>query len=220
MIWRGQNHKQVCNRYSRAVATSQIFTNRSYTVLIGGFRCPLPYVCSMRNDIDARYIELRRHSLTLVNERQTMIILYKQFSFNHSLSLNSGPRASYQIRKIAGCACAGNAGNVFPPPRVSDLDMHHGTIVTHVSWCISGSLTNGFLWNRWRGKRSRHSRRTRNPQFYVSGKRPIVTRHFTNHKKTGWNIAKTWKSRKTHHTSPSWARYGLSFSRCSEQSYR
>ena len=22
--------------------------------------------------------------------------------------------ASYQIRKIAGCACAGNAGNVFP----------------------------------------------------------------------------------------------------------
>ena len=25
----------------------------------------------------------------------------------------SGPWASYQIRKIAGCACAGNAGNVF-----------------------------------------------------------------------------------------------------------
>ena len=24
------------------------------------------------------------------------------------------PWASYQIRKIAGCACAGNAGNVFP----------------------------------------------------------------------------------------------------------
>ena len=35
------------------------------------------------------------------------------------------------------------------------------------------SLTSGFLWNRWRGKRSRHSRRMRNPQFYVSGKRPI-----------------------------------------------
>ena len=27
---------------------------------------------------------------------------------------------------------------------------------------------------RWRGKRSRHSRCMRNPQFYVSGKRPIV----------------------------------------------
>ena len=37
-----------------------------------------------------------------------------------------------------------------PPPRVSDPDMHHGTCVTHVPWCIPGSLTNGFLWSRWR----------------------------------------------------------------------
>ena len=57
--------------------------------------------------------------------------------------------ASYQIRKIAGCACAGNAGNVFPRRRfqrkllVSDPDMHHGTCVTHVPWCMSGSLTCG-----------------------------------------------------------------------------
>ena len=55
--------------------------------------------------------------------------------------------ASYQIRKIAGCACAGNAGNVFPHRRlqrkllVSDPGMHHGTCVTHVPWCMSGSLT-------------------------------------------------------------------------------
>ena len=57
--------------------------------------------------------------------------------------------ASYQIRKIIGCACAGNAGNVFPirrlqrKPLVSDPGMHHGTCVTHVSWCMSGSLTCG-----------------------------------------------------------------------------
>ena len=55
--------------------------------------------------------------------------------------------ASYQIRKIAGCACAGNAGNIFPRRRfqskslVNDSDMHHGTCVTHVPWCMSGSLT-------------------------------------------------------------------------------
>ena len=55
--------------------------------------------------------------------------------------------ASYQIRKIAGCACAGNAGNVFPrhrfqkKPLVNDPDMHHGTCVTHVPCCMSGSLT-------------------------------------------------------------------------------
>ena len=54
--------------------------------------------------------------------------------------------ASYQIRNIAGCACAGNAGNVFPrrrfqrKPLVSDPGIHHGTCVTHVPWCMSGSL--------------------------------------------------------------------------------
>ena len=59
------------------------------------------------------------------------------------------PWASCQIRKIVGCACAGNAGNVFPCRRlqrkllVSDPDMHHGTCVTHVPWCMSGSLTRG-----------------------------------------------------------------------------
>ena len=69
-----------------------------------------------------------------------------------SIHINSDSKlwmtwASYQIRKIAGCACAGNAGNVFPrrrfqrKPIVSDPGMHHGTCVTHVPWCMSGSLT-------------------------------------------------------------------------------
>ena len=84
------------------------------------------------------------------------------------------PWASYQKRKIAGWACAGNTRNVFPPPRVSDLDMYHDTCVPHVPWCIPGSLTSSFLWSRWQEKRSRNSRRMRNPQFYVSGKRLIV----------------------------------------------
>ena len=51
--------------------------------------------------------------------------------------------------------------------------MHHGTCVTHMPWWMPGSLISGFIWSRWRLKRSRHSRRMRNPQFYVSGKRPI-----------------------------------------------
>ena len=42
--------------------------------------------------------------------------------------------------------------------------------VTHVPWCLPGSLTHGFLRRRWWGKRSR---RIRNLQFYLSGKRPI-----------------------------------------------
>ena len=58
--------------------------------------------------------------------------------------------ASYQIRIIAGCACAGNAGNVFPAtdlkkykPLINDPGMHHGTCVTRVALCMSGSLTSG-----------------------------------------------------------------------------
>ena len=49
-------------------------------------------------------------------------------------------------------------------PRVSDPGMHHGMM--HA----------GIANPRWRGKRSRHSRRMHNPQFYVSGKRPMSRR--------------------------------------------
>ena len=66
-------------------------------------------------------------------------------------------------------------GTFSPPPLVSDPDMHHGTCVTHVPWCMPGLLTSGFLWSRWRGKHSPHSRRMRNPQLCVSGKRPMDT---------------------------------------------
>ena len=67
----------------------------------------------------------------------------------YAICLQPRQWASYQIREIAGCACARNAGNVFPhcrfqrKPLVSDPGMHHGTCVTHVPWCMSGSLTCG-----------------------------------------------------------------------------
>ena len=88
--------------------------------------------------------------------------------------------ASCQIRKIAGAHAPGMPGTFSPSPQVSDPDMHHDTCVTHVPLCMPGSLTSSFLWNRRRGKRSRHSRRMRNLQFYVSGKRPMGEwLHFT-----------------------------------------
>ena len=65
-------------------------------------------------------------------------------------------------------------GTFSRPPRVSDPDIHRGTCVTHVPRWMPGSLTCGFLWSRWRRKRFRHSRRIHNPQFNVSGKRPMV----------------------------------------------
>ena len=48
----------------------------------------------------------------------------------------------------------------FPLPSwFSDPDINHGKCVTPG--------------NRWRGKRSRHSRRMLNPQCYIPGKRPM-----------------------------------------------
>ena len=60
--------------------------------------------------------------------------------------------ASCQIRKIAGTHAPGMPGTFSPSPQVSDPDMHRGTCGTHVPWCMPGSLTSGFLWNRRRGK--------------------------------------------------------------------
>ena len=64
-------------------------------------------------------------------------------------------------------------GTVSPPPRVSVPDMHPGTCVTHMPWCMPRLWINGFFWSRWREKRSWHSRRMRIPQFCVFGKRPM-----------------------------------------------
>ena len=73
--------------------------------------------------------------------------------------------------KLRFAHAPGMPGTFSPPPRVGGPGMHHSTCVTNVPWCMPGSLTNGFLWSRWRGK---CSRRMRNPQFCVSGKRPMA----------------------------------------------
>ena len=83
-----------------------------------------------------------------------------------------GPLTKYAKLRVAHAP--ETPGTFFPPELVSDPVMHHGTCVTHVPWCMLGSLTSGFLLIRQREKRSRHSRCICNPQFCVSGKRPIA----------------------------------------------
>ena len=70
----------------------------------------------------------------------------------------------------------GMPGAFSPPLQVSNPDTHHGTCMTHVPWCMPGSLTSGFLLSRWQWKGSQDSRRMRNHQFYASGKRSILPR--------------------------------------------
>ena len=71
---------------------------------------------------------------------------------NFRITLCHLPWASYQIRKIAAAHAPGMPETSCPPPQESDPDMHHGTCVTHVPWCMLGSLTSGFFWSRRVGK--------------------------------------------------------------------
>ena len=86
-----------------------------------------------------------------------------------------GPHTRYV--KLWVAHAPGILGTLSPTSQISNPDMHHGTYVTHVPWCMSGSLTSGFLWSRWRGKCSRHFRCMCNPQFYVFVKRPMGRRY-------------------------------------------
>ena len=113
------------------------------------------------------------------------------------ITRNLSALASHQIPKLWVVHAPGMPGTFYMPLRVSDPDMNHGTCVTHVLWCMPGSLTSGFLWSRWRGKRSRLSRRMRNPQFYVSGKSPTSWRHHT-HTINGNPMEMTSTSLQTH----------------------
>ena len=114
-----------------------------------------------------------------VESNHFITIWIRQMIISSSRTAN-GPLTRYV--KLLVAHALGMPGTFSSPVRVSDPDMHHGTCVTHVPWCMPVSLTSGFLWSRWRGKRSRHSRRMRNPQFYISGKRPMVL--------TCWNLGK------------------------------
>ena len=69
--------------------------------------------------------------------------------------IQNGPLVRYVKLRVAHVP--GMPGTFSPSPRVSNPDMHYGTCVTHLPWCMSGSLISGFPWRRWRGKHSRHS---------------------------------------------------------------
>ena len=76
------------------------------------------------------------------------------------------------------CACAGNAGNVFPVTagkrsRHASRHVRHARAVMH-----AGIINEQFSLKSAAGeKRSRHSRRMCNLQFYVYGKRPISRKY-------------------------------------------
>ena len=87
------------------------------------------------------------------------------------VSSYNGPLTRYV--KLLVAHAPGIPGTFSPPPTsketASQRSRHASRHVRHARAVMHVGITNP----RWRGKRSRHSRRMRNPQFYVSGKRPM-----------------------------------------------
>ena len=54
-----------------------------------------------------------------------------------------GPLIRYVKLRVEHAS--GMPGTFSPPLRVSDPDIHHGTYITHVPWCMPGSLTCGIF---------------------------------------------------------------------------
>ena len=106
------------------------------------------------------------HEMEIINE------LPSKWPSNRYLKNVPRPWASYPIRKIGGCACS---GNVFPTTYFKgNRKLAIPACITARAWCTYRNDAGISNPRRW-GKRSRHSRRMRNPQFYVFGKRLIVT---------------------------------------------
>ena len=93
-------------------------------------------------------LTITKQNFSIVRVRVSQTVNWK---VSHSIAqqLEHSAWVSHQIRKSAGCTCAGNAGNVFPrnplqrKPLISDPGMHHGTSVTHLQSYMPGSLTRG-----------------------------------------------------------------------------
>ena len=97
------------------------------------------------------------NGISYTGKMSSLYWIWAQVSIGHV----HGSLARYVKLRVAHAL--GMPGTFSPPPRVSDPDMHDGTYVSHVPWCMPGSLTSSFLC-QWRGKHSRDSRRMRNRQ--------------------------------------------------------
>ena len=113
----------------------------SVSLIILAFRTLLVTALYLNWTIPIHILTITRKSLMIIST----ILLYLLIHFAiasmvildiHALKVSNicliseyyGPLT--RCVKLGGCAFAGNAGNVSPPPWVSDPDMHHGPCIT------------------------------------------------------------------------------------------
>ena len=120
---------------------------------------PFFFFCSLReyktciwipiNIIVKREIWIFKHCFGLGSETMRYVYCFIVFlpicvtSRLHCETCHDGPLTRYVKLRVAHAP--GIPGTFSQPLRVSDPDMHYGTCLTHVPWCMQGSLTIGFL---------------------------------------------------------------------------
>ena len=128
-------------------------------------------------------------SISARQTKSSLRNLHRQINMHLLSNMAHKPRASYQICKLVSYTCAGNTGNVSS---ATNLKWNHLLFIpactTAHTWPLSDRKPMGLLSDsgharavmhagitnpRWRGKRSRQSRRMRKTQFYLSGQSPI-----------------------------------------------
>ena len=139
-------------------------------------------ICDFQSNYHSRLVStttnfyLSRH--ILLDPRDSIVIhkvIISPFYCVHLITLSGIIYHWYvpltRYAKLRAAHTPGMPGTFFPIPQVSDPNMDHGTCVTHVPWCIQGSLTSGFLWSRWRGNVPGHPSTcaTRNFAYLVRG---------------------------------------------------
>ena len=88
-------------------------------------------------------------------------------------ALAHGPLARYVNWRVA---YAPGMPGTFSPPLVNDPDIHHDTCVTHVPWCMPGSLTSGFhKLVAWKTFQHYQRMRTRNFTYLARGPWPMAS---------------------------------------------
>ena len=109
-----------------------------------------------------------------VNSPHKRPVTRKMFPFDDVIICRRGYGPLTRYRKLPVAHALGMPGMFSPPPTSKETASYRSQHASRHVRDARAVMHDGNANSQWRGKRYRHSRRMHNPQFYVSGKRPIV----------------------------------------------